>query len=221
MGKGRRAEPAAIKEAKGNPGKRPIANPPEQMAISGLKQPPAWLNTAEYCESVKAAAAAAEKDEAEPPAVETRAQRISRMSLEIWSRLHGDLEHMKLLKSTDEDAFARFCRYMAEWIDFTRQIDLEGPTYTTESNFAGKLRRPNPAVRFRKEVEQSLKDLGDSMGLTPSARQRILQHMAQTQPPLPPGGGHPRNGEPSEAEGADSPPAAPLGSSIGIVGRMH
>lgn len=83
MPRGRRSEPAAIKRAKGNPGRRRIAEP-TQLPIEAL--------------SPMAAAAPAELT------VEQRA---------IWLKYAPDLERMNLLKPTDLAVFQRYCAFLA------------------------------------------------------------------------------------------------------------
>jgi len=189
MARGRRADPAEVKRLKGNPGNRPIGAAPAQQ--EDLSDIPAWLTT----------------DDVGTDA----ARRISALAVQIWRRLHGELVKLKLLKSTDENAFGRYCRYMAEWIEHTRTIDRDGHWYTTSSEHVGELRRPHPAVRFRKDVEQALKDLGESMGLTPAARQRIFQQLATA----------PGAGATPKAPAEDRPLLPPSAGPVGFLSRLN
>jgi P27 family predicted phage terminase small subunit len=167
MARGRKAQPAAVKEARGNPGRRriPKAAAVEERDLGGY---PDWLDTS---------------------AVGTeRAIAISALAIEAWRRLKPDLERMKLLKATDGDAFARYCRYLGEFVYFTRYLDEHGATYEAKAGTGETLWRPRQENRIRKDCEQALKDLGDSMGLTPAARLRIVQQLAAApgqQPNLP------------------------------------
>lgn len=209
MTRGRKPDPAAIKRAKGNPGRRPI-HEPEDLPIdeteNGEEQPaatlpdgampPAWLDTSEL----------------NTP----EAKEISAWAVQIWRELYPNLVQLKLLKSTDANAFGRYCRYMAEWIKYTRQIDREGATYTSSSEHVTELKRPHPAVRFRKDVEQHLKDLGESMGLTPASRQRIMMALAGAQGRLPFGGeSKPPPDQPDEKKKPDF--ADDSGGPIGLL----
>jgi P27 family predicted phage terminase small subunit len=164
MTAGRRPDPAEIKRAKGNPGRRPIADGPGGDAPGAgpaAAQPPDWLSTADIGTEY--------------------ATRISDLAVQIWHELHPQLVGMNLLKPTDETSFALLCRAFAEAIDATRTLDREGYHYVTSSEHVGELKRPHPAVRFRKEAMQTVKELGDAFGLNPAARQRLfLQLAAQT-----------------------------------------
>lgn len=207
--RGRKPDPAAIKAAKGNPGRRPIAVEPSPEEDDGLDRDleleatevedakvtaPQWLNTSDL------------KTDA--------AKFISALTDDIWRELHGALVGLNLLKSTDENAFARYCRYMAEWIYWTRTLDREGAYYITTSPHVGELKRPHPAFRFRKDVEQSLKELGGELGLTPAARQGIFQRLAHRQPPVDEAAG--RSAPPEDWDNARGNPDA-----IGFLGRLN
>ncbi len=168
MPRGPRPEPAAIKRAKGNPGRRPIAEPekPEAAVVVGKLKPPAWLDTAA---TVKNA----------------RARRLTALTLEIWNRTAALVDQLRLIQGTDVDAFARWCRYMAEWIEYTRDLDRNGATYETSSPHVEKMVRLNPAAHLRRTAELALKELEDRLGFTPSARLRLYQQLAARQNELP------------------------------------
>lgn len=208
MARGPKPEPAAVKRAKGNPGRRPIAddNPSkdDQFHPDELGAVPAWLST----RSQRTA----------------RAKQITDLAETIWRALYADLVRMRLLKTTDENAFGRYCRYMAEWVFYTRTLDKEGMWYATNSDFAGELKRPHPAMRFRKDAEQALKDLGESMGLTPAARQRILAQLSASNQLTPPGNTRPPDAAaPASGEGAGQQGELGLGeaSPVGFLSRLN
>lgn len=171
--RGRNPQPAAIKEAKGNPGKRPIAKETDIRDLA--KGAPNWLT--------------------------------DKAALAIWAELHGELTRIKLLRATDANAFARYCRNVAHWIAVTKVLAEEGDTYVTETKH-GTMRRINPSFIIQERIERRLVDAEDRLGLNPAARQRILQQMAssaqQLQLPI----------EGSEAgKGNDAPrrPPSPVG----------
>ena len=203
MTRGPKPTPAGIKEAQGNPGKRPLVHdapstPEDQAAMAAhdaiaAHGPPGWLDTRDVGTNA--------------------ANEITTLAMSIWHDLHGQLVRLNILKSTDETTFAMLCRKFAEWVWATRKLDQEGYYYTTSSEHVGELKRPHPALRFRKEAEQTIRHLGEAFGLTPSARQRIFHQLAARaaeQPKLPVGGG-----APSEAQAPQ--PMAPT-SPIGILG---
>lgn len=161
MTRGRRPAPDAVREAKGNTARRPRhqRTGAEVDAAPASGTLPGWLDTKRR---IRAAAA----------------EEATRLTGEIWAKLQPELHRMNLIKATDEIALGRFCRYMAEWIVYTHILDREGTFYTTSSPHVGELRRPHPAFKQRKDVEQHLKDLGDVLGLSPAARQRLQLQLA-------------------------------------------
>lgn len=191
MTRGRRPEPAALKRAKGNPGRRRIHEPEADTAAAGgsvLSQPPAWLDTRTR---VKTAAA----------------KRISALALDIWQRSYPLAEQLRLIKPTDIDAFARWCRYLAEWIEHTCDLDKRGATYETTSPHVWKMLRLNPSAHLRRQTEQALKDLEDRLGFTPAARMRLYQQLAAQQ------GSLPLDGKPGPADRGRAMPTGEAGAS--------
>jgi len=184
--RGPKPEPAAVKEAKGNPSKRPIGSDPEPVAdaeteapkkaAAPVVTPPTWL-----------------KDE----------------GLEIWQRLAPNLTALKLLAQTDADAFARYCRSFARWLEMNQRIDKEGLTVHIESKH-GEWDRPHPLVLPADRLEVRLQAFEDRFGLNPSERQRIFAGRAQ----------RPATGDlplPQDAHPSSRPSAPAGGSSVGLL----
>lgn len=196
MTRGRRPAPEAVREAKGNTQRRPVRRTGAKVDAKAAEGTlPGWLDTKR---SIKKVAA----------------EEATKLTGEVWARLQPELTRMNLLKATDEFTLGRFCRYMAEWTAYTHILDREGTFYITSSPHVGELRRPHPAFKQRKDVEQSLKDLGDVLGLSPAARQRLMLQLASggLDNRLP--GSAP--GQPHNPEGGDqlpmpSVPAGPIG----------
>lgn len=143
--RGRKPEPAAVKEAKGNPGRRPL--PKEQDAVRATEAPKA----------------------------------LSRQAKKIWEELAPDLQRMKFLRPTDAHAFARYCEHLTRWWELTKSLRKTGETYESESNH-GKLLRVRPEFLVRERLEKRMEALEDRFGLSPAARQQILQRLAIVNP---------------------------------------
>lgn len=151
MARGRKSQPAAIKEAKGNPGKRPV--PAAEASVPEHTQDvPAWLT--------------------------------DREAVRVWKQLSQDLRKINLLKSTDHVAFARYCYYVGLWIKETKLLKGKPATYTTTSKHVGKMQRLNQSLVVVLRLEQVIVKLEEQLGLTPAARQGLLQRLA-AQPALP------------------------------------
>ncbi len=151
MARGRKSQPAAVKEAKGNPGKRPTPKA-EDTVPEHPDAVPAWLTDRE-------------------------AQRV-------WKYLSHALRKINLLKATDQVAFGRYCYYVGLWIKETKVLKGKPLTYTTTSKHVGKMQRLNQSLVVVLRLEQTMIKLEEQLGLTPAARQGLLQRLA-AQPPLP------------------------------------
>ena len=180
MPRGPKPEPAEVKRAKGNPGRRPL--PPETDDASA------------DLASTKA-----------PAELEQDAQRI-------WQKLAPELTRLRFLRETDRGAFARYCEHLAKWWQLTKALRTEGETYlaVSEHNPDG-LMRVNPKFLIRERIEKRLEALEDRFGLSPAARQQILQRLAGGLPPPPPGGMFDQPEPPAT-------PAAPA-SPVGLLAR--
>lgn len=188
MARGRKAKPAAVKKAQGNPGRRPIpeeqSDAPDESgaeenearrdapALAPTAPPPAWLDSSDSVDG-------------RSRKKKSRAAEIGALANEVWNELFPVVRQMNLVKESDLRAFGRYCRLFGEWVMFTRDIDRDGPTYESKSPHVDKLMRPNPAVGMRNRTEQQLRDLEDRLGLNPSARLSINQKLASRQPDLP------------------------------------
>lgn len=150
--RGRKPDPAAVKAAKGNPGRRPIGADPVVSAGDVVAQaqtvaPPLWLKG---------------------------------NGLKVWQRLAPRLVQMKLLSVVDSEAFGRYCRNFARWEKMQSVLDDEGETYESESAH-GKLKRAHPAFLISDRLERQLLSMEDRFGLNPAERQRIYAERANKQ----------------------------------------
>ena len=103
--RGPAAEPAARKQRKGNPGRRPIGDAPELdlVDIDDVDLPPI-LN-------------------------------LSGLALEIWKSQTPRLRQLKLLQAPDATVFARYCINLALWITFHEKLQSEELFYVTDTGF--------------------------------------------------------------------------------------
>jgi P27 family predicted phage terminase small subunit len=143
--RGPKPQPAAVKEAKGNPGHRPIgadvaADAP--AAAASKVAPPSWLKG---------------------------------KGLEVWNRIAPRLVAQRLLSQIDAETFARYCRNFARWHKMQAMLDGSGKSEFYESESAhGKLWRIHPAFSIAERLERNLLAAEDRFGLNPAERQRIF-----------------------------------------------
>jgi len=110
MPRGRRPQPAALIEAKGNPGRRrqpSLVQPTSADALRPVLTPPV---------------------------------KLSGDAATIWRLLAPELERLKFLRPTDAHPFARYCRDLAHYWDVTHRLDTAGDTYLSESVHGKMLR---------------------------------------------------------------------------------
>ena len=149
--RGPKPEPAAVKVAKGNPGRRPIgtdasvASSPIEAAA--MVSPPSWLEDGK--------------------------------GLEVWKRLAPRLAQMKLLGSIDVETFGRYCRNFSRWLKMQERLDKVGEIYEIETA-SGLVRRVDPSFLVADRLERSLVAAEACFGLNPAERQRIFAARAAT-----------------------------------------
>ncbi|WP_431856614.1 phage terminase small subunit P27 family [Azospirillum sp.] len=191
MTRGRKPQPAEVKQAKGNPGKRRVAQTPADLPALGSTAP------------------------ADLPA---RARKI-------WDELAPELARLKFLRSTDREAFARYCLHLCRWWELTKALEKKGgETYVTESAH-GTMRRVDPDFLVRERIESRLETLEDRFGLSPAARQQLLQRMMSAPPPALPAGGlfgeDPAKPAGDQPVSPPKPPASPVGLLAKAQTRVH
>ena len=163
MTRGPKPQPGEIKEKKGNPGKRP------------------YVTTDQHVEQH------AGEDAVLPEISKDAPDWLSDEGQKVWQALAPDLKQLRFLRSTDQTAFARYCDYFARWLKLRDAVDEDGESYITESRH-GTMQRANPDFVLMLRVEDKLQDLEDRFGLTPAARQKLMQQMAAGSGELPLGG---------------------------------
>lgn len=160
---GRRAKPAGLNELQGNPGKRRKVATPAPPAANVTAAP----HGDEGARGVML-----------PPVPLTAAGRA------VWDELAPQLTAMNFVRPTDARALARLCQHEADFWLATKALDAGRLIYWTRSKH-GKIKRVNPLVTARAIIERQLLKLEESFGLTPRARQELMQRIANRIPQLP------------------------------------
>ncbi|RYE43620.1 MAG: P27 family phage terminase small subunit [Hyphomicrobiales bacterium] len=142
---GRKPMSPELKEARGNPGKRPVQkkSPTPVMKRVALVRP-AWLT--------------------------------DKFAKAVWDQLQGSLH---FLRQSDVNVFARYCVYLANWVDANKKIEATGgAVYETSSAHVEGMLRINPWFSVRSRLEDDLVKIEEKVGLTPLDRQKIIVSMA-------------------------------------------
>ncbi|HSH41046.1 MAG TPA: P27 family phage terminase small subunit [Arenicellales bacterium] len=154
MARGRRAQPDALKAAKGNPGRRKLQ---DQI---GEAKAPALLDKIEY------------------PAFLTHDR-----ERELFRRIVEDFVLRRIARPPDLTAYARWAHYIHRWMLCKETLDGKATWYETESNH-GKMLRRHPMFKDQLDLERILQSLEDRLGLNPVARQNIIRGLAAVPPAL-------------------------------------
>lgn len=164
-------QPAAVKKAKGNPGKRTGAKALDDQARleAGAGLPTGAGSAVPSSEGAGGDIATAEVAAASIPAPHW----LNGDGLEVWNRLAPKLATMKILQHLDADAFGRYCQNFGRWVKLQKRLDTEGETYESESPH-GKYIRSNPAFMIADRLDRALERAEANFALNPADRQRLF-----------------------------------------------
>lgn len=149
----------------GNPGNRV---PPEEASDADVPPLPSPLD---YVPEPPAFLAGAGSD-------------MSAMAVSTWRALAPLLVDARALRESDLFSLGRYCRYVAEWVQLTSDIDSYGFTVTNETKH-GMTHAPNPAVMARQRVEQAMQALERELGLAPQSRMKVQKTLMAALKDLP------------------------------------
>lgn len=111
---------------------------------------------------------------------------LSKPAKAIWRRLMPMLEKMGVLAKIDGGVIERYCVYFARWRECEEFIAKNGLTYTLkseeQSQFVGRMKDglllvkfvEYPQVKESHRLDRALKQFEDRLGLSPSARSRLV-----------------------------------------------
>lgn len=92
-----------------------------------------------------------------------------------WTAAVALLTSVRIVAKSDLTALARYCQFLAEWIDLTAKIAANG--HTLEDRF-GQI-KANPEVAARDSIEQRLRQLEKALGLDPSSYLDLTKDLAK------------------------------------------
>lgn len=146
--RGRRPDPAAIQEAKGNPGHRPRA----KSAVKHEEELPQADSAARVLPF-----------------------KIPASAKKVHDLVGPQLRAINMLRPTDEPAFWRYCDTMASYWGVTEKLQrLGGATYKCKTTTGETMHRIRPEFIVQERLARRLDTLEDRFGLTPMARQQYL-----------------------------------------------
>lgn len=195
MTRGRKPDSPETQDAKGAPGKR--LSQKDRASVQSKKSPAAIVVGA-----------------TRPPKWLKR----SRKATEVWNELAPLLQKLNLLTDLDAIAFARYCRYVAEWIAADQAVQKEGTWFDTVGTNGEPTKKRHPAFQACLEIEKRLGEMEATFGARPDARYKIMRDQAAAHGlgslPLW-GGSSERASQPEEVE--EQQPEAPQADAIGAL----
>lgn len=163
---------AAERALQGNPGNRtlPVVSDDETPVtfpdvLQDVPAAPEWLHGV---------------DAIDDPSTE----QTGTLAVEAWNAIAPVLVNARQFREGDQIALARYCRYVAEWIGLTNDIDRHGFTITNTNKF-GETTTANPSIRSRSTVEAGMSSLEKELGLSPRARVEVQKRLMSAAKNLP------------------------------------
>ena len=193
--RGRKGQPARVREAKGNPGKR-AARPAKSTAAAARPAKGQDVAMSAKDQGDATTAVAISKFSGGVP------RELTKRAKAVWNTLAPQLVHANVVRQTDRGALARYCDTVAEYWAVTQTLRRKKYTYLLKTIAGDKMPRLNPLFMVQDRLAKRLDALEDRFGLTPRSRQEILYRLAQAQAPQLPLD-NPATGEP--APEPDSP----------------
>ena len=95
-----------------------------------------------------------------------------------WRRIAGQLHKAGILKSVDRAALAAFVDAYGRFADLTEELRHEPLTFTTKTGYMS----PNPKVKMATTAKSDMLKWAAQLGLTPSARGRLVLENKGSQP---------------------------------------
>lgn len=157
-------QPAKVKKAKGNPGKRPILTDQIEAEAELAGADGADLRDGD---SVGAGGVSSGFPSMEPP------EWLNEDGLVVWDRIAPRLQSMKILQHIDADTFGRYCQNFGRWVRLQKRLDKEGETYESETAH-GKYIKANPAFMMASRLDRELMMQEQNFALNPADRQRLF-----------------------------------------------
>lgn len=151
---GRKPKPNELKKLEGNPGRRPINEAAPVFAEIG-----------------------------ERPPVDFEAV-MDKRALEEWDRMIPNLRGLGIITTVDASLLVNYCITASVAMQAALDIQKHGLTYENETREGGIALRKNPAVDIFNQAAATCKTLMAEMGLTPSARSKLVVSKPEDDDPM-------------------------------------
>ncbi|MBX4944627.1 phage terminase small subunit P27 family [Rhizobium binae] len=102
----------------------------------------------------------------------------SRKATEVWNELAPQLERLNLLSNLDANPFARYCRYVVEWISADVAVQKEGTWFNGKDTNGNDTKKRHPAFQAVQDLEKMLREMESTFGMRPDTRFKIMRDQA-------------------------------------------
>lgn len=85
-------------------------------------------------------------------------------AIPAWNAAVDLLTQVRIVAKSDLTALARYCQFLCEWIECTKDIRDRGHSVNTKTG-----EKVNPSVSARHQIELALRSLEKALGLDPSS----------------------------------------------------
>lgn len=141
----------------------------------------------------------------------------SRAASEVWATLAPALARINALSDLDAFPFARYCRYVVDWIAADESVRKEGVWYDAVDTNGNATKKRHPAFHARQELDKVLREIEAAFGMRPDTRFKILRDQAAA-------AGHGLGGlfgdEPAPQPRDDAPARDPVAEPIGSLTKL-
>jgi phage terminase small subunit len=154
--RGRVPQPDDMKEARGNPGRRPLGERAERAERLGAGAP-IPLTIPDFLTHPR--------------------------EREIFVRAATEALQRRLARASDLTAFARWASYVHRWVTSKEALGDQAAWYESTSRHGTMFRR-HPLLKDMIDMERLMQSLEDRLGLNPLSRQNILRGLVALPPAL-------------------------------------
>lgn len=102
----------------------------------------------------------------------------SRAAVEVWNEHAPLLIRINALTELDRNPFARYCRYVVDWLAADAAVQAEGVFFDAIDTNGNATKKRHPAFHARDQLEKTLSSIEASFGMRPDRRFEMLRNQA-------------------------------------------
>ncbi|BDV33936.1 hypothetical protein SS37A_14650 [Methylocystis iwaonis] len=102
----------------------------------------------------------------------------SREAMKVWNETAPLLIRINALTDLDRNPFARYCRYVVDWLAADAAVQAEGVFFDAIDTNGNATKKRHPAFHAREALEKTLSAIEASFGMRPDKRFEMLRNQA-------------------------------------------